>query len=263
MTAQRICARLPRLIVTRLRPKSSVTSPHQPVWIRPSPWPTPFSPTCFPRFPSGAAPCCGAADHPTPNRTPPTCSNYARRCCRAAARLPAPRWRARCSTAIITSTRPAGSPSSQTLARDYGPDREKLSQAIETWRAQPSDDDASDLHFASEPRRQELIRRLNRAPGGTSDLVAMRADLLGVMTRTTRISPRSTATSCICCRHGSTGDFSCCAGLTGRAPPTSWKRSSATRRCMKSATGTICAAASIRSTGAVTRSSIPHWSTNR
>ncbi len=38
--------------------------------------------------------------------------------------------------------------------------------------------DASDLHFASEPRRQELIRRLNRAPGGTSDLVAMRADLL-------------------------------------------------------------------------------------
>jgi malonyl-CoA decarboxylase len=67
----------------------------------------------------------------------------------------------------------------QTLARDYGPDREKLSHAIETWRAQPSDDDASDLHFASEPRRQELIRRLNRAPGGTSDLVAMRADLLG------------------------------------------------------------------------------------
>src|SRR6201994_4521326 len=69
----------------------------------------------------------------------------------------------------------------ETLARDYGPDREKLSQAIETWRVQPSDDDASDLHFASEPRRQELIRRLNRAPGGTGELVAMRADLLGVL----------------------------------------------------------------------------------
>ena len=67
------------------------------------------------------------------------------------------------------------------LARDYGPDREKLSQAIESWRAQPSDDDASDLHFASEPRRQELIRRLNRAPGGTSELVSMRADLLALM----------------------------------------------------------------------------------
>src|SRR5882672_8819252 len=48
----------------------------------------------------------------------------------------------------------------ETLAKAYGPDREKLSQAIESWRAQPTDEDASDLHFASEPRRQELIRRL-------------------------------------------------------------------------------------------------------
>ena len=68
-----------------------------------------------------------------------------------------------------------------TLARNFGPDRERLAHAIESWRAQPNDDDASDLHFASEPRRQELIRRLNRAPGGTSDLVAMRADLLAAM----------------------------------------------------------------------------------
>jgi malonyl-CoA decarboxylase len=67
------------------------------------------------------------------------------------------------------------------LARNYGPDREKLAQAIESWRTQPNDADASDLHFASEPRRQELIRRLNRAPGGTSDLVEMRADLLDLM----------------------------------------------------------------------------------
>jgi malonyl-CoA decarboxylase len=69
----------------------------------------------------------------------------------------------------------------EALARNYGPDREKLSHAIEAWRTQPSDDDASELHVASEPRRQELFRRLNRAPGGTSDLVAMRADLLGLM----------------------------------------------------------------------------------
>src|ERR1700736_3388689 len=69
----------------------------------------------------------------------------------------------------------------ETLVRNYGPDQERLSQAIESWRTQPSDDDASDLHFASEPRRQELIRRLNRAPGGTSELVSMRADLLRLM----------------------------------------------------------------------------------
>ncbi len=66
----------------------------------------------------------------------------------------------------------------ETLVRNYGPDRERIAEAIETWRAQPTDEDASDLHFASEPRRQELIRRLNRAPNGTSELVAMRADLL-------------------------------------------------------------------------------------
>jgi malonyl-CoA decarboxylase len=69
----------------------------------------------------------------------------------------------------------------EALARNYGPDRERLAQAIEAWRTQPSDDDASELHFASEPRRQELFRRLNRAPGGTSALVALRADLLGLM----------------------------------------------------------------------------------
>jgi malonyl-CoA decarboxylase len=69
----------------------------------------------------------------------------------------------------------------QALARDFGPDRAKLSQAIEAWRATPEDADAGELHFATEPRRQELIRRLNRAPGGTSELVAMRADLLSLM----------------------------------------------------------------------------------
>ena len=67
-----------------------------------------------------------------------------------------------------------------TLAKTYGPDPERLAQAIAAWRAQPNDD-AGGLHFASEPRRQELFRRLNLAPGGTSELVAMRTDLLRLM----------------------------------------------------------------------------------
>lgn len=69
----------------------------------------------------------------------------------------------------------------QALVRDFGPDREKLAKAIQTWQAQPGDGNGTLLHFASEPRRQELIRRLNRAPRGTSELVAMRADLLTLM----------------------------------------------------------------------------------
>jgi len=69
----------------------------------------------------------------------------------------------------------------QVLVRDFGPDRKKLEKAIESWRAAPDADDTSELHFASEPRRQELIRRLNHAHNGTSDLVDMRADLLTLM----------------------------------------------------------------------------------
>ena len=69
----------------------------------------------------------------------------------------------------------------EALARDFGPDKEKLAEAIKAWQALPGDGHGSDLHFASEPRRQELIRRLNRAPGGTADLVAMRSDLLTQM----------------------------------------------------------------------------------
>ncbi len=69
----------------------------------------------------------------------------------------------------------------QALVRNFGPDRQRLAKALEAIRADPGDGDGSELHFASEPRRQELIRRLNRAPGGTGELVAMRADLLSLM----------------------------------------------------------------------------------
>lgn len=66
----------------------------------------------------------------------------------------------------------------EALARNYGPDADRLAKAVETWRAAPDDADAGALHFASEPQRQELFRRLNRAPGATHELVSMRADLL-------------------------------------------------------------------------------------
>ena len=40
---------------------------------------------------------------------------------------------------------------------------------------------AADLHDAAEPRRQELLRRLNLAPGGTAALVHMREQLLDAL----------------------------------------------------------------------------------
>ncbi len=64
------------------------------------------------------------------------------------------------------------------LATEFGADPETVREAARAYIEDPSEANAMTLHGASEPRRQELIRRLNRAPGGTAALVAMREDLL-------------------------------------------------------------------------------------
>jgi malonyl-CoA decarboxylase len=65
----------------------------------------------------------------------------------------------------------------KSLADKFGPDHARLDSAIEAYRA--GDMSAiGQLHQAAEPRRQELIRRLNLAPGGTAALVRMREVLL-------------------------------------------------------------------------------------
>jgi malonyl-CoA decarboxylase len=71
----------------------------------------------------------------------------------------------------------------ESLASKFGPDHGRLAAAIETWRADPSDATAAGVHKAAEPRRQELLRRLNLAPGGTAALVAMREHLLDALAR--------------------------------------------------------------------------------
>ncbi|WID99883.1 malonyl-CoA decarboxylase (plasmid) [Bosea vestrisii] len=65
------------------------------------------------------------------------------------------------------------------LADRFGPDRRRIELAIDAARKDEAPDAFEDLHAAAEPRRQELIRRLNLAPGGTSALVRMREELLG------------------------------------------------------------------------------------
>ena len=59
-----------------------------------------------------------------------------------------------------------------------GPDRAALEEALSKYGESRSEAAARRLHIAAEPQSQELIRRLNRAPGGTRDLVRMREDLL-------------------------------------------------------------------------------------
>jgi malonyl-CoA decarboxylase len=69
----------------------------------------------------------------------------------------------------------------EALAERFGPDKAKLEEAITAWRDNPSDATAAVLHAASEPRRQELFRRLNLAPGGTAALVHMREQLMDAL----------------------------------------------------------------------------------
>jgi malonyl-CoA decarboxylase len=65
------------------------------------------------------------------------------------------------------------------LADRFGPDLDALSAAIEAGREGGLDAAAAArVYGAAEPRRQELFRRLNLAPGGTAALVRMRAELL-------------------------------------------------------------------------------------
>src|SRR5262249_59487015 len=54
----------------------------------------------------------------------------------------------------------------------------RMAPAMKTGGADPSDLTAAEVHAASEPRRQELFRRLNLAPSGTAALVRMREQLM-------------------------------------------------------------------------------------
>jgi len=69
----------------------------------------------------------------------------------------------------------------EVLARRFGPDRARLSAAVAAWQASPLDLTTAEVHRASEPRRLELFRRLNLAPGGTAALVRMREQLIDAM----------------------------------------------------------------------------------
>jgi len=66
-----------------------------------------------------------------------------------------------------------------TLLKDFAPPHEALAAACERYLDDPSSANTTKLFEASEPPRQELFRRLNQAPGGTAELIAMRRRLLG------------------------------------------------------------------------------------
>jgi malonyl-CoA decarboxylase len=69
----------------------------------------------------------------------------------------------------------------EALSERFGPDPARMQAAIAAWRERPGDTTAAEVHAASEPRRQELFRRFNLAPGGTVALVHMREQLMDAL----------------------------------------------------------------------------------
>lgn len=67
------------------------------------------------------------------------------------------------------------------LADDLDLDPEKLIEAATLYRDHRDPASFASLNRETEPRRQELLRRLNQVPGATEELVRMRLDLLGLM----------------------------------------------------------------------------------
>ncbi|HSI39134.1 MAG TPA: malonyl-CoA decarboxylase [Xanthobacteraceae bacterium] len=76
----------------------------------------------------------------------------------------------------------------EALAANFGADADRLERAIAAYTDGDTDRAVAELHAASEPRRQELVRRLNLAPSATAELVAMRADLLDILARRTDLA---------------------------------------------------------------------------
>jgi malonyl-CoA decarboxylase len=67
------------------------------------------------------------------------------------------------------------------LHRDFAPDPEAIREAADAYLDTHAVQDFLTLAAVVEPPRQELLRRLNMAPHATEELVAMRADLLGLL----------------------------------------------------------------------------------
>ena len=64
------------------------------------------------------------------------------------------------------------------LLAEFSPDPKQVLDAAQAYAADPSAANLARLGRVAEPPRQELLRRLNRAPGGTATILRMRERLL-------------------------------------------------------------------------------------
>lgn len=62
-------------------------------------------------------------------------------------------------------------------------------ESLKLYKEAPTKRSYRDYTRVSEPKRQELLRRLNQVPGGTQRLVSMRKDLLGMIKGDPKLGP--------------------------------------------------------------------------
>ena len=74
-----------------------------------------------------------------------------------------------------------------TLLDDYDIDVAEIKTAVDDYEKNPDGATLLRITSASEPRRQELLRRINLTPGGTRRLVKMREHLLDAMRNNPRL----------------------------------------------------------------------------
>ena len=77
----------------------------------------------------------------------------------------------------------------QALIAEFGPDQERLQQAIADYQKNVDDVNVMRLHQAAEAKRQELFRRINAAPNGLQTLILMREALRRLLREHPELKP--------------------------------------------------------------------------
>ena len=80
----------------------------------------------------------------------------------------------------------------QFLASEFVPDEAALRGAAQAYLDEPTAARAMTLFEKAEPPRQEVLRRMNMAPGGTAALVELRRELLGELKKQPELKPLDT-----------------------------------------------------------------------
>jgi malonyl-CoA decarboxylase len=75
------------------------------------------------------------------------------------------------------------------MQNDFSADRAKVTKAAEAFAKEPTEANLAVLTQTSEPIRQELLRKINMAPGGTRAIVDMRETLIALLKNNRDLEP--------------------------------------------------------------------------